>query len=53
VSSPKPSRATTAGAVYLSLRAKAKREGRPTDELIHLYVIEGFLARLAGSQHAR
>lgn len=46
-----PSRETTAGGAYLDLRARARREGRPTDELIVLYVLERFLFRLARSNH--
>lgn len=44
--------ATVAGRAYLDLKAKAKTESRLTDELIQLYVLEGFLARLAMSDHA-
>ena len=46
------SRTTAEGRAYLDLRAKAKAEDRLTDELIRLYVLEGFLARLAVSEHA-
>ncbi len=46
------SRVTAAGRAYLDLKAKAKKESRLTDELIQLYVLEGFLARLAMSAHA-
>jgi predicted nucleotidyltransferase component of viral defense system len=42
-------RGTPAGDAYLDLKALARRTGRPTDELLHLYVLEGFLARLAAS----
>ena len=42
-----PTRATVAGRVYLDLQNKARREQRPTQELLELYVLEGFLARLA------
>lgn len=45
------SRASAAGRAYLDLQAKAKDEGRLTQELIQLYVIESFLARLAVSDH--
>jgi hypothetical protein len=41
------SRDTTAGRVYLDLRARARREGRGTDELLVLYVLERFLYRLS------
>jgi hypothetical protein len=43
------SRGTPAGDAYLDLRSQAKRAGRPTQELLQLYVLEGFLARLAVS----
>jgi len=46
------SRATAAGRAYLDLKAKATAESRLTGELIQLYVLEGFLARLAVSDHA-
>jgi predicted nucleotidyltransferase component of viral defense system len=47
----RPSRATTSGRAYLDLLARARREGRPTDELLTLYVLERFLYRLSGSPH--
>ena len=43
----RPTRADTAGRAYLDLQNKARREKRPTQELLELYVLEGFLARLA------
>lgn len=43
------SRGTAAGDAYLALQARARRTGRPTQELLQLYVLEGFLARLAES----
>ncbi len=43
---------TEAGRRYLDLQRKAKHTGRPTDELIQLYALEGFLDRLAHSAHA-
>jgi len=43
------SRGTPAGDAYLDLQLQARRSGRPTDELIQLYLLEGFLARLAAS----
>lgn len=43
------SRGTPAGDAYLDLQGQARRSGRPTDELIQLYVLEAFLARLANS----
>lgn len=48
-----PTRATTAGRVYLDLRRKARQDRRPVDELMQLYVLECFLARLAVSRFAR
>ena len=47
-----PSRATAAGTAYLDLRKLAQDTGRPTDELLQLYALEGFLDRLTSSQHA-
>ena len=47
-----PSRATLAGQAYLDLRAKARSDGRPVDELLQLYVLESVLARLAESRSA-
>lgn len=46
------SRGTAAGRAYLDLKAKAIHDGRLTDELIQLYALEGFLARLAVSGHS-
>ena len=43
------SRGTPAGDAYLDLRGQAQRTGRLTQELLQLYVLEGFLARLAVS----
>ena len=48
---PSPSRNDPAGAAYLDLRKLARADGRPTDELIQLYALEGFLGRLAASPH--
>lgn len=48
----RPTRATVAGQRYLDLRRLARRTGRPTDELLQLYALEGFLDRLAQSAHA-
>lgn len=47
-----PTRATAAGRVYLDLRSKARQDRRPVDELMQLYVLECFLARLAVSPSA-
>jgi hypothetical protein len=46
------SRDTPAGRAYLDLKAKAKAESRLTDELLQLYVLEGFLARLSVSDYS-
>jgi predicted nucleotidyltransferase component of viral defense system len=45
----RPSRGTTGGRAYLDLQARARREGRPTDELLVLYVLERFLFRVSVS----
>lgn len=42
-------RGTPSGDAYLDLQNEARRTGRPTQELLQLYVLEGFLARLATS----
>ncbi len=42
-------RGTAAGAAYLDLQKAARASGRLTDELIQLYILEGFLARLVVS----
>lgn len=47
----RPSRDSAGGRAYLDLRARARREGRPTDELLVLYVLERFLYRLSISSH--
>ena len=52
MSGTRPRKATVAGQVYLALRSKAKLEHRPTDELLQLYALEGFLGRLAASTHS-
>lgn len=43
------SRSTPQGAAYHDLRAMARRQGKPFDELLALHALEGFLARLAVS----
>lgn len=43
-------RGTPSGDAYLDLQNEARRSGRPTQELLQLYVLEGFLARLAVSE---
>jgi hypothetical protein len=35
--------------VYLDLRKKAREDRRPVDELLQLYVLEGYLTRLGAS----
>lgn len=47
-----PTRATTAGRAYLDLRRKARQDRRPVDELIQLYVLEAFLARMTSTGSA-
>lgn len=47
-----PNRDTTAGAAFIDLRALAKTQGRNVAELLDLYLLEGFLGRLAGSEHS-
>jgi hypothetical protein len=51
VSAP-PSRNTPGGRAYLDLQAAGRRDGRSTDELLALYVLEGFLDRLSASRYA-
>ncbi len=46
-----PNRQTVAGQAYLDLRSLAKKSGRPTEELLVLYALEGFLDRLSQSSH--
>lgn len=41
-----------AKARYTEIQAKARQLGRPTDELLTLYALEGFLQRLAQSPYA-
>ncbi|TDC52723.1 nucleotidyl transferase AbiEii/AbiGii toxin family protein [Jiangella ureilytica] len=48
----RPTRKTPAGRAYLDLQNRARREGRGTQELLTLYVVERWLARLSASQHA-
>lgn len=42
-------RSTPAGAAYLGLQRQARQHGRLTAELLQLYALEGFLARLEAS----
>lgn len=47
-----PTRATQDGRAYLDLRKKARKDRRPVDELLQLYVLEGYLTRLVASPRA-
>jgi hypothetical protein len=49
----RPTRATADGRTYLDLQNLARRTRRTTQELLHLYALEGFLARLTTSAYAR
>lgn len=46
-------RTSVAGARYLDLQRKARKTGRPTDELIQVYALECFLDRLTRSDYAQ
>jgi len=46
-----PNRDTAAGAAFIDLRSLSKVEGRNVAELLDLYLLEGFLGRLAASSH--
>ncbi len=48
----RPTRESVEGRAYLDLQSQARRDKRPTDELLALYALEGFLARLAASPEA-
>ena len=48
----RPTRATTAGQAYLDLQNRARAEGRATQELLTLYVVERWLDRLSMSPYA-
>lgn len=48
----RPTRADPGGRAYLDLQNRARREGRLTQELLVLYALERFLARLSISPHA-
>jgi hypothetical protein len=48
----RPDRSTPGGRAYLDLQNRARRERRPTQELLTLYVLERWLARLAVSSYA-
>lgn len=44
-------RSTVDGRVFLDLRARANADGRPVDEYLTLYALEGFLDRLSRSRY--
>lgn len=44
-------RGTPSGDAYLDLQNEARRTHRQTQELLQLYVLEGFLARLAAAPY--
>ena len=48
----RPTRASEAGRAYLDLQNRARAERRGTQELLTLYVVERWLARLSASQYA-
>ena len=48
----RPTRQTPAGRAYLDLQNQARRDGRGTQQLLTLYVVERWLARLARSPYA-
>jgi hypothetical protein len=47
-----PTRQTSAGRACLDVQNRARREGRGTEELLTLYVVERRLARLSASRYA-
>jgi hypothetical protein len=47
----RPTRQSQGGRVYLDLQNRARREKRGTQELLTLYVVERWLARLAKSEY--
>lgn len=49
--SPQPRRDTTAGRVHNDLRNLARREGRATDELFQLYLLDPITSDLFRSAH--
>jgi hypothetical protein len=49
--SKKPTRQTTDGRAYHDLKSLAASTRRPTDELLQIYALEGFLERLTKSTH--
>lgn len=48
----RPTRGDDPGRAYLDLQNRARREGRGTQELLTLYVVERWLARLSDSRYA-
>lgn len=48
----RPTRETSAGPAYLDLQNRARRERRGTQELLTMYVVERWLARLSRSPYA-
>ena len=48
----RPTRADPGGRAYLDLQNLGRREGRSTQALLVMYVLERFLARLAAGPHA-
>lgn len=48
----RPTRATASGRAYLDLQNRARAERRGTQELLTLYVVERWLARLSASPYA-
>lgn len=48
----RPTRASEAGRAYLDLQNRARAERGGTQQLLTLYVVERWLARLSVSQHA-
>ncbi|MHB8275608.1 MAG: nucleotidyl transferase AbiEii/AbiGii toxin family protein, partial [Dermatophilaceae bacterium] len=47
----RPTRGTPAGRAYLDLQNRARAEGRGTQELLTLYVVERWLARLISTPY--
>lgn len=47
-----PTRLTPAGRAYLDLQRAAHAGGRDTGELLQIYALEGFLARLSASRYS-
>lgn len=49
----RPPRQSAAGRAYLDLQNRARRERRGTQELLTMYVVERWLARLSRSDYPR